>query len=161
MAVPEEVAVVGVDNEELVCQLAYPPLSSVVPDAKRIGYEAAGLLDRMMKGEPPRRRLALIPPVSVVIRQSSDVTAIADPRLAEALRFIREHACEGIRVDDVLEHASLSRSALQRLFRKDLDKRFWTRSPTFACSACVNCLPRPTFLSPKSPTAQAMPTPSI
>ena len=80
VAVPEEVAVVGVDNEELVCQLAYPPLSSVVPDAKRIGYVAAERLDRMMKGEAAEERLTLIPPVNVVVRQSSDVTAIADPR---------------------------------------------------------------------------------
>jgi LacI family transcriptional regulator len=122
VAVPEEVAVVGVDNEELVCQLAYPPLSSVVPDARRIGYFAAGLLDGMMRGEPADEPLTLIPPLGIVTRQSSDVTAIDDPRLAEALRFIREHACRGIRVDDVLERVAMSRSMLQRLFRTALSK---------------------------------------
>ncbi len=122
VAVPEEVAVIGVDNEELVCQLAYPPLSSVVPDARRVGYEAAGLLDQMMNGEPALDLLTLIPPLGVVTRQSSDVTAIEDPRLADAVRFIREHACRGIRVDDVLEHVSMSRSMLQRLFQKNLRK---------------------------------------
>ena len=122
VAVPEEVAVVGVDNEELVCQLAYPPLSSVVPDARRVGYEAAGLLDRMMNGEDASELLTLIPPLGVVTRQSSDVTAIDDPRLADAVRFIREHACRGIRVDDVLDHVSMSRSMLQRLFQKTLRK---------------------------------------
>ncbi len=122
VAVPEEVAVIGVDNEELVCQLAYPPLSSVVPDARRIGYEAAGLLDRMMSGQPPALPLNPIPPLGVVTRQSTDVTAIEDPRLADAVRFIREHACQGIRVDDVLEHVSMSRSMLQRLFQKSLRK---------------------------------------
>jgi LacI family transcriptional regulator len=122
VAVPEEVAVVGVDNEELVCQLAYPPLSSVVPDAHGIGYEAAALLDNLMKGKPARESLRLIPPLGVVTRQSSDVTAIPDPRLADALRFIREHACEGISVDDVIDHANLSRSSLQRLFRTVLNK---------------------------------------
>ncbi len=122
VAVPEEVAVIGVDNEELVCQLAYPPLSSVVPDARRVGYEAALLLDRMMNDQPPTELLTLIPPLGIVTRLSSDVTAIEDPRLAEAVRFIREHACQGIRVDDVLEHVSMSRSMLQRLFQKSLRK---------------------------------------
>ena len=120
VAVPEEVAVVGVDNEELVCLLAYPPLSSVVPDAYRVGYESAALLDQMMKGHPVTEMLRSIPPVSVATRQSSDVTAIANPRLASAMQFIRESACQGIGVDDVLANLSVSRSVLQRLFRKEL-----------------------------------------
>jgi LacI family transcriptional regulator len=120
VAVPEEVAVVGVDNEELVCLLAYPPLSSVIPDAFRVGYEAAGLLDDMMKGRGVTEMLRSIPPLSVAIRQSSDVTAIANPSIASAMRFIREHACQGIGVDDVLEHLAVSRSVVQRLFRKEL-----------------------------------------
>ncbi len=122
VAVPEEVAVVGVDNDELVCQAAYPPLSSVVPDAVRIGYEAASLLDRLMKGGPAPAAMKTIPPLGLAVRQSSDVTAIADPRLADALRFIREHACDGISVDDVLEEVTVSRSVLQRLFRKHFDR---------------------------------------
>ncbi len=122
VAVPEEVAVVGVDNDELVCELAYPPLSSVIPDAVRIGYEAAALLDRLMKGEPAPAAMQTIPPLGVAVRQSSDVTAIADPRLADAMRFIREHACDGIGVDDVLDHVAVSRSVLQRLFRKQFDR---------------------------------------
>jgi LacI family transcriptional regulator len=120
VAVPEEVAVVGVDNEELVCLLAYPPLSSVVPDAYRVGSESAALLDQMMKGHPVTEMLRSIPPVSVATRQSSDVTAIANPCLASAMQFIRESACQGIGVDDVLTHLSVSRSVLQRLFRKEL-----------------------------------------
>jgi LacI family transcriptional regulator len=122
VAVPEEVAVVGVDNDELVCDLAYPPLSSVIPDAARIGYEAAELLDRLMKGETAPAAMQTVPPQGLAIRQSSDVTAIADPRLADALRFIRLHACDGIGVDDVLEHVAVSRSVLQRLFRRHCDR---------------------------------------
>jgi LacI family transcriptional regulator len=122
VAVPEEVAVVGVDNDELVCELAYPPLSSVIPDAARIGYEGAALLDRLMKGEPAPAAMRTIPPQGLAIRQSSDVTAIDDPRLADAMRFIREHACDGIGVDDVLHHLAVSRSVLQRLFRKQFDR---------------------------------------
>jgi LacI family transcriptional regulator len=120
VAVPEEVAVVGVDNEELVCLLAYPPLSSVIPNAFRVGYEAAGLLDAMMKGKPVNEMLRSIPPLGIATRQSSDVTAIANPCVANAMRFIREHACQGIGVDDVLEHLAVSRSMLQRLFRKEM-----------------------------------------
>ena len=95
VAVPEEVAVVGVDNDELVCELAYPPLSSVIPDAARIGYEGAALLHRLMKGEAAPAAMQTIPPQGLAIRQSSDVTAIEDTRLADAMRFIREHACDG------------------------------------------------------------------
>jgi LacI family transcriptional regulator len=122
VAVPEEAAVVGVDNEELVCLLAYPPLSSVIPDAYRVGYEAAGMLDSMMKGQPVSELLRTIPPLSVATRQSSDVTAIANPSLAKAMQFIREYACQGIGVDDVLDHVTMSRSILQRLFRKELGR---------------------------------------
>ena len=104
-------------------RLAYPPLSSVIPDAVRIGYEAAALLDRLMKGGARPRGDADHPAAQgLAIRQSSDVTAIADPRLADAMRFIREHACDGIGVDDVLEQVTVSRSVLQRLFRKHFDR---------------------------------------
>jgi LacI family transcriptional regulator len=122
IAVPEEVAVIGVDNEELVCKLAYPPLSSVVPDARSIGYEAAALLDRLMRGEPEPVIPRTIRPVEVIARLSTDVNAIADPDVAGAMRFIREHACEGIGVDDVLYQVPVSRSVLQRRFRSLLGR---------------------------------------
>src|SRR3954447_19677115 len=82
IAVPEEVAVIGVDNEELVCKLAYPPLSSVVPNARSIGYEAAALLDRLMRGESESPLALSIPPAEVITRLSTDVNAIADPDVA-------------------------------------------------------------------------------
>jgi LacI family transcriptional regulator len=122
VAVPEEVAVIGVDNEVLACEMANPPLSSVVPDCRRIGYEAAALLDRMMKGEPPPWTTREIPPIGIVTRQSTEVTAIADPTVAEAMTFIREHACEGITVEDVLDRVTVSRSVLQKRFREALGR---------------------------------------
>jgi LacI family transcriptional regulator len=122
VAVPEEVAVIGVDNEELACKLALPPLSSVVPDAFRVGYEAAATLGGIINGGPAPERLRYIPPLGVVTRQSTDVTAIPDPRVAGAMSFIREHACAGIGVEDVVEHVLVSRSVLQQLFRRILDK---------------------------------------
>ena len=119
---PKEVAVIGVDNETLACELASPPLSSVVPDCRRIGYLAAGMLDSLMKGEPITGRPRDVPPSGLVTRQSTDVMAISDPVIAEAMRFIRERACDGIRVEEVLDHVPVSRSVLQRRFQSGLGR---------------------------------------
>lgn len=121
LSVPEEVAVVGVDNAATFCALCDPPLSSVVPDAERLGYEAAALLDRLMRGEsaPTIRE---IPPKGVATRQSTDSVAIEDPLVARCVRFIRENAHHPIGVDDVLARAGVSRSTLERRFRAALDR---------------------------------------
>jgi len=122
IAVPEEVAVVGVENDEALCSMSRPPLSSVALPTERIGYEAARVLDRLMRGRSVPRRRIEIEPLGVVARQSSDVVAVDDARLASALRHIREHACEGIGVDDVLRAAPMSRSTLERGLRKVLGR---------------------------------------
>jgi LacI family transcriptional regulator len=116
VAVPEEVAVLGVDNDEVLCDLSDPPLSSIVPDTRRIGYEAAALLDRMMAGERHSGMAMYVPPRGVVTRQSTDILAIEDQALATAVRFIREHACEGITTDDVLAKIPLARTEFYRRF---------------------------------------------
>jgi LacI family transcriptional regulator len=115
LAVPAEVAVLGVDDDDVVCELAEPRLSSVVPDTQRIGYEAAALLGRLMAGQRPAATL-LVPPRGLAARGSTDVLAVPDPELATALAFIRRHACEGITVEDVLKAVPLSRRALERRF---------------------------------------------
>jgi LacI family transcriptional regulator len=120
--VPEEVAVIGVDDDPLLCELCDPPLSSVVPNMERIGYEAAELLDRLMAGAEAEFEERMIPPVGVVTRLSTDVLAIDDARVAGAVRFIREHACHGITVRDVLGQTPLSRTALERYFRRYLGR---------------------------------------
>lgn len=120
--VPEEVAVLGVDDDPLLCELCDPPLSSVIPNPERIGYEAAALLDRLMDGEEAGFEERLISPLGVAARLSTDVLAIDDPRIAAAVRFIREHACQAITVRDVLEHVPLSRTALERRFRRYLGR---------------------------------------
>jgi LacI family transcriptional regulator len=101
--------------------MARPALSSVALDTERIGVEAAGLLDRLMRGRTVPKVTAL-PPLGVIARRSSDVIAVGDPRLAAALKHIREHACRGIGVDDVLRAAPLSRSSLERGLRKVLGR---------------------------------------
>jgi len=117
IAVPDEVAVIGVDNDELLCELADPPLSSVVPDTFMAGYEAARLLDLWMAGKRPAGDLR-IEPKGVVTRKSTDALAVADPIVSQAVRFIREHACDGIKVRDVMRQMPLSRAALDNEFKK-------------------------------------------
>ncbi len=118
LAVPENVAVIGVDNDEIVCGFCQPSLTSIIPNPERIGYEAALWLDRLMEGEKPTTTEIEIPPLGIAVRQSSDVYAVADPAVASALSFIRARACEGVTVNDVLNHLSVSRSWLERSFRK-------------------------------------------
>jgi LacI family transcriptional regulator len=122
IAVPEQAAVIGVDNDELLCGLCNPPLTSIIPNPERIGFEAAGWLDRMMLGETPSVEEVEIPPLGVAVRQSSDVFAVSDPTVAEGLRYIRERACDRVSVQQVLDHLSVSRSWLERNFRKLLNR---------------------------------------
>ncbi len=116
LAVPDDVAVIGVDNDDLLCRLSSPPLSSVEQGARRLGYAAAALLDRMIQGRNPRQRHLVIDPLSVVTRQSTDVLAIDDLRVAKAMAFIREHASEGIKVPHVVSAVAISRSGLETRF---------------------------------------------
>src|SRR5438105_9014265 len=99
-AVPEEVAVIGADDDAELCELSDPPLSSVTFNPERVGYEAAGLLDRLMSGGSGAGKPLLVPPLGVSTRQSSDILAIDDADVAKAIHFIRRHAFEGITVED-------------------------------------------------------------
>ena len=114
VAVPEELAVVGAENDETVCAMATPPLSSVDMNGRAIGYEAAGLLSGMMEGQRPNSRETLVAPLGVFVRQSSDVVAIDNKGVRAALLYIRKHACEGVTVDDVARVTYMSRSTLER-----------------------------------------------
>lgn len=116
-AVPDEVAVVGVDNDELLCDLCDPPLSSVTPDSHRTGYTAAALLDRMMSGRDVPAEGHLIAPLGVATRRSTDVLAIDDADISAAVRYIRDHACDGISVEDLLDHVPMSRRVFEHRFK--------------------------------------------
>ncbi len=122
IAVPEEVAVIGVDNDELFCDLSDPPLTSVEPNTEKIGYEAAALLDGMMQGRQPERHKSFIDPMGVITRQSTDILAIEDRHVAAAVSFIRRHACDGINVEDVLRHVRIPRSSLERRFNANIGR---------------------------------------
>ncbi len=122
LAVPEEVAVIGVDNDELLCGLSNPPLTSVIPNPERIGYEAASLLNELMTGRPAPDHVIEVPPLGIETRQSTDILAIPDNDVASAVSYIRKNACSGATVNDVLRHVPVSRSLLERRFRKYLNR---------------------------------------
>lgn len=120
LAVPELVGVVGVDNDEVVCGLADPPMSSVVVQFEQAGYLAAQTLDHLMrqrKNLPPQ---ILVSASHVFTRRSTDTIAIAEPHLARALRYIRDQAGTSLNVDAVANAAGLSRRGLERLFQRQL-----------------------------------------
>jgi LacI family transcriptional regulator len=115
--VPDQVAVLGVDNDDIQCHMATPPLTSIDLNPEHVGYEAAALLERLMDAKPPPAGPVLLPPRAVVMRQSTDVVAVDDPEIAAALQYIRRHACDGLRVAELLARLPLSPSVLERRFR--------------------------------------------
>ena len=120
VSVPNDIAVVSVDNDEPLCEVCLPPLSSVEPGHLNVGYQAAALLDSMLRGGSASRKPLHVQPLETVTRQSSDTLAVADSRVGMALRLIRENAPSGMRIDDIAREVGLSRSVLQRRFRATL-----------------------------------------
>jgi LacI family transcriptional regulator len=120
--VPSEVAILGVDNDELICGLSYPQLSSIALSTQRAGYEAAQVLGKLMDGQkvPEKEKEVLVSPLHVVTRQSTDIMAIEDKQVAQAVHFIRNHSNEVIQVGNVVEAAGISRRTLEQRFRKTL-----------------------------------------
>lgn len=120
LRVPEDIAVMGVDNDDVLCSLCEPPLSSIEPDTDRIGYEAAALLARLMKKHRVAPVATHIPPLRLSERASTDIVAIDDPITVQAVRFIRDHVNQGIAVKDVVAHVNRSRTDLEQRFRRAL-----------------------------------------
>jgi LacI family transcriptional regulator len=119
--VPGQVAVLGVDDDELLNTVGALPLSSIAIPAQKIGFEAARLLEAALDGTPPPMHTTL-PPVAVVARATTDLSSIDDPEVAAALRFIKASVSRPLQVDDVLEHQSISRRSLERRFRAALGR---------------------------------------
>jgi LacI family transcriptional regulator len=122
VAVPDQVAVIGVDNDELLCELSDPPLSSIEPDSRRAGWVAAELLQSLMAGRRARPLQVRIPPIGLTTRHSTDTLAVDDPDLAHAVRIIRAHACSGLRVADIVARLPLSRRVFESRFEKVLGR---------------------------------------
>lgn len=120
--VPDQIAIIGVNNDDLLCESSWPPISSVQCDFQRVGYAAAELLDRLMSGESltPEESTIRLQPVGVVKRTSTDSFAVENSDLAAALVYIREHCCDPCSVEDVLRHVPVGRRALERMFSENL-----------------------------------------
>ena len=120
--VPHEVAVLAVDNDELICDSTTPPLSSIALDTERMGYEAARLLDQAMRqGRKARRVTRTYSPLTVVTRRSTEAVHIPDQLVVQALEFIWLNSQNPICVPDIVKHAGVSRRLLELRFRKALN----------------------------------------
>jgi LacI family transcriptional regulator len=121
LQIPDQVAVLGVDNDPVICDCVQVPLSSVRHDLEGMAYEAAALLDRLINGEPPPKIPKRISPKGVVTRKSTEVLAVEDPEVARALRYIQANFSKGaLSVDDVVAHCRAPRRSLERAFRREL-----------------------------------------
>jgi LacI family transcriptional regulator len=120
--VPDDIAVLGVDNDPIVCNLAFPSLTSVIPDAVGAGYRAAELLEKMMQGGESNQESHLMRPLGIETRQSTDIYAVSDEDIRAAAKFIRDHACNGITVVDILREIPLSRRVFESRFQKATGK---------------------------------------
>jgi LacI family transcriptional regulator len=119
--IPEEVAVIGVDNDEIICRLSFPTLSSIQPDVDKIGHLAAELLSKQLKG----KKVALtyrVPPLRIVERQSTDTLVADDPTVVEVARILRERISQGGDVPRICKSMRLSRQNLDKLFVKNLGR---------------------------------------
>ena len=119
--VPEEISVLAMDNEELVCDCTSIPLSSLRTELEQVGYQGAALLDRMLNGQAPPKKDQLIPPREIVCRASSAVQAPSSPLVKKALAYMQKHLGEPVNIADVLRHCRVSRRGLEKAFRQDLD----------------------------------------
>jgi LacI family transcriptional regulator len=114
--VPDEVAVLGGDYDELMSNISSPPLSTIDQPGEQIGYEAARILEGLMRGKKARKRPLLFPPTRIVVRHSTDTLTIDDEMVRDALRLIRMRAHGGIRVSDVVRELAVARRALEQRF---------------------------------------------
>lgn len=120
--VPEDVAIIGVDNDEMMCDLAVPSLSSIAQGTEEIGYKAAETLERCLEDKEFAEHEIVVPPVQVIPRRSTETFGTADPIIAQASKYIRDHASESVSVDEIARHTHVSRSTLDSRFKKTLKR---------------------------------------
>jgi LacI family transcriptional regulator len=119
LRIPEDVGLVGVDNNQVVCEFSDPPLTSVQCDWRRLGFECARLLDRLMRGKTPPEEEVLVPALGVVRRESTDVTHTDDARVAQAVDYLREHLGEVFGVERLVTVTGVSRRSLEEAFQRE------------------------------------------
>lgn len=122
LKVPDDVSVIGVDNDPMVCEIGDPPLTSIALNVESAGFHSAKLLDQLISGEKMKGQQIVVSPTHIVQRQSTDILAVNDLELAKALKFIRENAKNKILVDDIVKNTNLSRRSLEKRFRELLQR---------------------------------------
>jgi LacI family transcriptional regulator len=125
LKVPEEVAVVGVDNDPMICEIGDPPLTSIALNVESAGYEAAKLLDDLIEKKKITKKQILVTPSHIVQRQSSDILAVNDKEVAAAIHFIKENAKNKIHVNDVVNTTNISRRTLEKRFKKIIHRSIY------------------------------------
>ncbi len=125
--IPDDVAVIGVDNDPMVCELGDPPLSSIALNVEAAGFNAAKLMDYMIEKNKLTGENILVSPTHIVQRQSSDIVAVNDSEVAKAIKFIKENAKNKILVEDVVKATCLSRRTLERRFKQIFHKSIYNQ----------------------------------
>lgn len=122
LSVPDEVAVLDGDEDELLNEATMPPISGIAMPSEQIGLQASAMLDVLMQNRKPEVERMFLAPTQVMTRQSTDTLAMDDVELAEAVRFIRNNAARAIGVDDVVRATAISRRSLERRFEMVLNR---------------------------------------
>jgi LacI family transcriptional regulator len=122
MRIPEEVSMVGIDNDELICDYGLVGLTSIDRDMARVGYEAAARLDRLLQGQSVAGKVHLVSPKEVIPRQSTDRMMHRNPQFAQAWQYMRDRCGESITLEDILDVVPVSRSTLERAFKQALGR---------------------------------------
>lgn len=123
--VPEDVAVIGVDNDPMICEIGDPPLTSIALNVESAGFEAAKLMDYMITNRKLSGEQIAVSPVHIVQRQSSDILAVGDPEVNRAINFIKKNAQNKILVKDVVKQTNLSRRTLERKFKQSIRRSIY------------------------------------
>ena len=123
LSVPEEVAILGIGNDTFICEYQETPLSSVIHDSEATGYRGAELLDRLMDGGEPPTDPIRIPPRGIVVRESTETVAAADPTVRRALAYIDAHLARSFGIAQIADDLGVTAISLHRLFKKHLGRR--------------------------------------
>ncbi|MCX7797167.1 MAG: DNA-binding transcriptional regulator [Melioribacter sp.] len=127
LKVPDDIAVIGVDNDPIVCELSDPPLTSIALDVEAAGFQAAKLIDYMIDKKKLTGGHILVSPTHIVQRQSTDIVAVEDHEVAKAIKYIKENVRSKLLVDDVVKATCLSRRTLERRFKQILRRTIYSQ----------------------------------